>query len=252
MKLTAKKRSITGKKVKALRRKGVLPVILFGGDDPSIPLEIDQTKFEGIYSQAGEATVIDLDLNGKKHDVLISEVQTDPLGEILHADLKRVIAGEKITAMVPILVEGEAALVKNGEGILLTLLDEIEIESFPKDLPSEIKVDISGLTEVGQGIEIKDLPIDHKKIEVLDHELNELILKIGHPQLEEEEEEEKEEAPVSEEEAVAAVEATEEKPEGEAAATEGIGKKVEEKSPPLPEAAEGKKEPTPKDQDKKK
>ena len=251
MKLTAKKRSITGKKVKALRRKGVLPVILFGGDDPSIPLEIDQTKFEGIYSQAGEATVIDLDLNGKKHDILISEVQTDPLGKILHADLKRVTAGEKITAMVPILVEGEAALVKNGEGILLTLLDEIEIESFPKDLPSEIKVDISGLTEVGQGIEIKDLPIDHKKIEVLDHELNELILKIGHPQLEEEEEE-KEEAPVSEEEAVAAVEATEEKPEGEVAATEGTEKKVEEKSPPSPEAAEGKKEPTPKDQGKKK
>lgn len=251
MELKAKKRKIQGKKVKKLRREEKIPAILFGGKGQSQPLTLSHPEFEKVYQEAGEATVIDLNLNGKKHNVLISEVQTDPLGKILHADLKRVTAGEKITAMVPIMIEGEAVPIKSGEGILLTLLDEIEVESFPKDLPSEIKVDISGLTEVGQGVEIKDLPIDPKKVEVLDHEPNELILKIDHPQLEEEKEEEKE-APVSEEEAVAAVKATEEKPEGEAAATEGIEKKVEEKSPPLPEAAEGKKELTPKDQDKKK
>jgi len=212
MKLEVKKRKILGKKVKSLRREGVLPAVLFGGDEPSVPLEMDQAKFEKVYEEAGEATIIDLELGGKTQDVLISEVQRGPLGRIYHVDLKRVEAGELMTATVPIEVIGEAPIVKSGEGILLTLLDEVEVECYPRDLPSEIKVDVSGLAEVGQGIEVRELPIDHGKVKVLDQEPEALVLKIDYPQ---EEEVEEEEAPVSEEEAIAAIEATEEKPEGE-------------------------------------
>ncbi|NIT03701.1 50S ribosomal protein L25 [Candidatus Saccharibacteria bacterium] len=213
MELSAKKRKILGKKVKSLRRGGVLPAVVFGGGKPSLPIELDETEFSRVYNEAGESTVIDLILGKDKQDVLISEVQIDPLGKVIHTDLKRVAAGEKITANVAIEIVGEAAPVKTGEGILLPLLDEIEVEAYPKDLPSEIKVDVSNLTEIGQGIEIKDLPIDPRKVEILGHESNELVVKIDYPQVEEEEEEE--EAPVSEEAAVAAVEATEERPEGE-------------------------------------
>ncbi|GMR19353.1 MAG: hypothetical protein BMS9Abin34_489 [Patescibacteria group bacterium] len=228
MKLTGKKRSILGKKVSTLRRKGLLPAILFGGEEKPIPLELKTIEFEQAYHQAGEATLIDLELGGEKQQILISEVQVNPLGKIIHTDLKRVLAGEKITANVPVIMEGEAPPVKNGEGILLTLLDEVEVESLPQNLPSEIKVDISGLTEVGQGIEIKDLPIDHGKVKVLDREPDELVLKIDYPQQEEEEE-----AAVAEEEVVAAVEATEEKPSEEAGeVAEESPKEVEDKDKP--------------------
>lgn len=228
MKLAAKKRSLLGKKVKSLRREGILPAILFGGKDPSVPLKLNQNEFERTYEEAGEATILDLEYNGKKQKVLIAEIQRDPLGKLLHADLKRVAAGEKITATVPIIVEGEAPLVKDGQGILLTLLDEVEVESLPQDLPSEVKVDISGLTEIGQGIVIKDLPIDLKKVEVLGHEPEELVLKIDYPQAEEEEEK----APAPEEEAVGEVEATEERPEGEEVPGEPEGADKEKKEEP--------------------
>jgi len=211
MELSAKKRTVLGKKVKTLRREGKLPAVLYGGEEPVVPLSMDKVEFEKIYSQTGESAVIDLEIAGKKQDILISDVQLDPLGKIIHVDLRRVIAGEKITAAVQIVVEGESPAVKTGEGVLLILLDEVEVEAYPRDLPPAIKVDISGLDEVGQGVEIKNLPIDQEKVKVLEHDPNELVLKVDYPQVESEEEK----AEVSEEEAISEVEATEERPEGE-------------------------------------
>lgn len=210
MELKAKKRTVSGKKVKALRREGVLPAVLFGGAEKSVPLELNLGEFRKIYTEAGESTLLDLEFDGKKEKILIAEVQHDPLGKFLHADLRRVAAGEKITAAVPVLVEGEAAPVKAGEAVLLTLMGEIEVECFPQDLPREIKLDVSGLTEIGSGISIAQLPIDQTKVAVPGHSPEELVVKLDYPQAEE-----VEEAPVTEEEAIAAVEATEEKPEGE-------------------------------------
>lgn len=216
MELKAKKRTISGKKVKALRRGGILPAVLFGGEEKSVPLEINLGEFRKVYAEAGESTLLDLEFDEKKEKILISEVQHDPLGKLLHVDLRRVAAGEKITADVPIIVEGEAAPVKAGEAVLLTLLDELEVECLPQDLPREIKVDVSGLTELGSGITIGQLPIDQSKVSVPGHEPEELVVKLDYPQAEE-----VEEAPVVEEEAIAAVEAIKEKPEGEEGTEEG-------------------------------
>lgn len=232
VKLVAKKRKILGKKVKSLRRLGILPAVVFGGDDPSQPLELDQIKFENVYREAGEATIIDLEVDGKTQDILISDVQFDPLGKMVHADLKRIAAGELITATVPVEIVGESPIVKSGEAILLTLLDEVEVECYPRDLPSVIKIDVSGLTEIGQGVEIKALPIDQEKVKIQGHEPEELVLKIDYPQ----EEEVEEEAPVSEEEAIAGVEALKEKKpeegaEGEEAAEEGTAEEPHEAKP---------------------
>jgi large subunit ribosomal protein L25 len=225
MELKAEKRKTLGKKVRALRRGGVLPAILFGGEEGATPVELDLNTFRRVYEEAGESTLLDLDLNGKKEKILIADVQRDPLGKLLHADLRRVEAGEKITATVPIEVVGESIPVRSGEGVLLTLLDEVEVECFPQDLPQKITIDISSLTEVGTGIALKDLPIDISKVAIVGHEPDELAVKIDFPQ-----KEEVEEVPVVEAEAVAGVEATEEKPEGEEGeAGEGEGQPVEEK-----------------------
>jgi len=233
MELSAKKRKIQGKKVKRLRREEKIPAILYGGDKKPQSLTLERPEFEKVYQEAGESTLIDLNIGGKKEKILIADVQHDPLGKLLHADLQRVEAGEKLTTTVAVEVKGESPAVKSGEGILLTLLDEVEVECLPQDLPSEIKVDISDLSEVGQGIEVKDLPINRAKVKVLDHEPDELVLKIDYPEMEEEEE-----VVVAEEEAVAAVEAekekAEEKVEGAEASKEEKEEKKEEGPTPKP------------------
>jgi len=208
MKLTAEKREVLGKKVKRLRQQGKLPAVVFGKEVGSIPITLDKREFLKVYTEAGESTLVDLHLPGadKPIKVLISETEVDPVSdEILHASLHAVTLTEKATATIPIEIVGESPIVKSGEGMLLTLLDEVEVEALPQDLPSEIKVDISNLTEIDQGIAVKDLPIDKSKVEIK-HDPEDLVVKIEHAEMKEEEEV-KEEVPIEE-----AVEVTKEKP----------------------------------------
>jgi large subunit ribosomal protein L25 len=191
MQLTAKKREITGSKVKKLRRQGRIPAVVYSKKIGSIPISLDQKEFGKIYKEAGESTLIDLKIeDGETYKTLISEIQIDPVSdEIIHTNLHQIDLKEKLTAAVPIELFGESPVVKSGAGILLTLIDEIEVECLPTNLPSEIKVDISELTEVDQGIQVKDLPVDRSKVEIK-AEPEELVLKIEHPEMEEEEEKE--------------------------------------------------------------
>ena len=193
--------------------------MVFGKDLESIPITLDQKEFEKVYEEAGESTLIDVDLPeaDKPIKVLISDVDLDPVSDkIIHANLQAVKLTEKITATVPLKVVGESPVVKSGEGMLLTLLDEVDVEALPQDLPSEIKVDVSGLTAIDQGIAVKDLPVDRAKVE-LQQDPEELVVKIEHAAMAEEEKEEKE---VSVEE----VEVTTEKKEEKTAEdTEALG-----------------------------
>jgi len=234
MELEAEKREILGSKVNRLRRGGQMPAVVFGQGKPSLPVVVAALPFRKLYNDVGESQLIDLKLEGETpRKVLISEVQTDPVtGDFLHANFHEVKLTEKLTATVPIEVKGESPAVKSGAGILLTILDEVEVECLPTDLPAKISVDICGLTEVGQGVAIKDLPVDRSKV-AIQQEPDDLVLKIDYPQMEEEAEE-----AVSEAEAVAGVEATAEKvgDEGEA---EGAAKEEKpassaggEKAPP--------------------
>ncbi len=208
MELKAKKREILGKKVESLRRQGLLPAVVFGKETGSIPITLDHKEFLKVYEEAGESSLVDVQIGKQKPiKVLITETDIDPVtDETLHANLHAVTLTEKATATIPIEITGESPIVKSGEGMLLTLLDEIEVEALPQDLPSEIKVDVSNLTEIDQRIAIKDLPVDRSKVEIK-QDPEDLVVKVEHAEMEEEEEV-KEEVPVEE-----AVEVTTEKPE---------------------------------------
>ncbi|OGC50932.1 hypothetical protein A2716_02765 [candidate division WWE3 bacterium RIFCSPHIGHO2_01_FULL_40_23] len=227
MELTAKKRTELGKKSKKIRKEGKLPAVVFAKDTPSIPLTVDYLKFERIYTASGESTLIDLSIdNEKPFKVLVSEVSYHPVTDkINHVNFHKVNLKEKISATVPIEIVGESPIVKAGEGILLTLIHEITVESLPTDLPHDIKVDVSGLLEIGQGIHIKDLPVDLSKVEILDQDPLDLVVKIDYAEMKEE----VVEAPVTEEELVAKVEATEQLTEEEKATREKEKKEVKEK-----------------------
>ena len=112
-------------------------------------------KLRGEWS---EAKLYDLDLDGEIMKVIIKDVQADPVSlEVLHVDFYAVTFGKLMTLMVPLKFEGEPAGVKKG-GIVEFLMDEVEIECLPKDIPEELVVDISSL-EVGDTLFVRDLPL---------------------------------------------------------------------------------------------
>ncbi len=203
--INAKKRKVTGKKVKQLRSKGLVPAVVYGNNIPSTPIKIDKRDFVDIYRKAGESTLVDLVINNKNiGKVLFGDIQLDPVtDEILHVDLKQIDLKEKITATVQIETVGESPAEKKGEGFVLTLSDEVEIHCLPTDLPSKIEVDISGLKEVGKGITFAELEIDRDKLEIVDQEEDALVVKVAPAEMEEMEEIEEE---ISPEEVIATAE----------------------------------------------
>ena len=168
IKLKAKERKIFGRKVKQLRKAGYIPANVFGSKTKSKALTLDKNEFLKVYQQTGETSLISLQIEGEKslRKVLISSLHLHPVtSEILHVDLHQVDLKSKTTAFVPIEVVGESPAVKAG-GVVVTLLKEVEVEALPTDLPEKIEVDISSLTEIGSSILIKDLPINHTKVEL--------------------------------------------------------------------------------------
>ncbi len=184
-KLTAEPRKIVGRKVKQLRREGILPANLYGKKVKSQALKLPAKEFLKIYQEAGETSLVDLKIGQKTQPVLIDNLQVHPVtDEPLHVDFHQVSLKEKTTADVPIEIRGEAPAVEQHKGILIQPLAEIEVEALPTDLPDQILVDISKLEEVDQAITVGDLVYDKKKVKVL-VDPSEIVVKIN--PLEEEE-----------------------------------------------------------------
>lgn len=191
MEVIAKKREIFGKKVRILRRDSTIPAVVFGKGKQSLPLELSFNNLAKVLNAEGEATLLDLiiDSEGTPRKVLISEVQKNFVtGRPTHISFHEVSLTEKITAKVSIEFIGESIAVKSGKGILITLIDEVEVECLPTDLPRKFEVDISGLQEVDDFITVGALKYDKSKLSI-DIDPEELLIKVYYAeQLEEKEE----------------------------------------------------------------
>lgn len=158
--LSAKIRKDLGKKVKSLRKRGILPAVLYGPKIKTQSLEIDLKEFEKIYHETGESSLISLEIENKKTPVLIHDVQKDPLTERpIHVDFYQPSLKEEIEVRVPLIFEGEAPAVKELGGTLVKNISEIEVKALPQNLPHEIKIDISKLKTFKDNILIKDLKL---------------------------------------------------------------------------------------------
>ncbi len=185
LQLKAKKRTILGKKVKKLRKKGIIPAVIYGHNIPSESIEIERKSFEKIFQEAGESTIIELIVDKKPIKVLIHDVQRDPIkDDIIHVDFYQIKEKEKLTAEVELKFINEAPVVKEKGGILIYNLTKIKIECLPKDLIHQIEVDLSSLKEFNDLIRVKDLKIPHQ-IKVL-HDLEDVVVSISAPKIEEE------------------------------------------------------------------
>lgn len=164
MELTAKKRTITGHKVKNLRSKGIIPATVYGKKISSENLEIDLKDFLKVYKTAGDTKLIDLKLeSGKTIPVLIHQVQRHPVNDhILNIDFLGVDLKEMIRVSIPVVAKGQAPAVANKIGALINPIREIEIECLPSDLPEKIEVDVSKLENLNDDIKVSDIKLGEK------------------------------------------------------------------------------------------
>lgn len=217
--LTAQPRELVGKKVKQMRRDGMIPAVLYGSHLPKpVSLKIEEKALMTVVAKAGRNRLIRLGLDGEHHTVLTREVQRNPItGRLVHVDFQEVSMTEKITSQVPLVLVGASPAVAHGEGLLIHGIDVVEIRALPTDLPSSIEADVSGLTDLNQAIVVGDLKVSDK-IEILTSR-EEMVAKV---------------VPVKEEVI------TEEVPAAPAAEVEVIGKgKKEEEVPEAGTAAPG-------------
>ena len=165
IKLTVEKRKITGRKVKALRRTGILPANVYGKKEKSLSVQLEAKSFLPVFKEVGETGLIELKVADEKEarPVLIHNVQFHPVDETpLHVDFYQVDLKERVTTKVPVELVGESSAVKDKVGILIQPLSEVEVEALPADLPEKIEVNISGLKAINDAVVVADVKLPER------------------------------------------------------------------------------------------
>jgi len=178
-------RDIKGKKVKSLRREGIIPINLYGPKMESVSLQAETSVLRHLISKVGRNALISLKIEGDKKtkQVMLRDVQRDALnGKLLHVDLFQVDMSHKLRVDVPITFVGESSAAKSKHGMLIETLTSLHIEALPADIPQHIEVDISVLTEMGQAIHVRDLKPDSKVVVL--NEPDQVIAKIMEAKIE--------------------------------------------------------------------
>jgi len=141
-----------------LRKNGYIPAVFYGAKEESTAIKIKISEFLSVYSTAGESTVINLKGGDKGHEALIHDVQFDAIsGTPIHVDFYIIEKGKKVEVAVPLNFVGEAPAEKQLGGVLVKVIHELEIKAMPKDLPSEIEVDISSLVDFESQIRAENI-----------------------------------------------------------------------------------------------
>lgn len=170
-----------------LRKKGLMPAVLYGHKEGNIPITIDEAELMSLL--ASGAKVFTIDVGGNSQQAIIKEIQYSNMGDkVVHVDFNRIKAGETMTLNIAIEVVGTAKGTK-GEGILEQPLKEIEVECLPSNIPDNFVVNVTEL-DLGEDIRVKDLEIPEGVKTEEDPET--VIVQVVEPEEEEEIEEEEE------------------------------------------------------------
>ncbi|MGA7677475.1 MAG: 50S ribosomal protein L25 [Dehalococcoidia bacterium] len=161
LELEVSKRDITGKKVRFLRRQGIVPANIYGHGIDSTAINVDAKSLKHLLAHVGKTDLISLKVGDSKNPlrVLVRKVQKNPLtDDLLHVDFYQVRMDEKIKADVPIVFVGEAPVLKKVKNSsILHLIDSLHIEALPDDLPHSLEIDVSSLEELDSTIHVKDI-----------------------------------------------------------------------------------------------
>ena len=183
--IKANSRDIYGKKLASNRKNGQVPGEIYGNQKENQSVFVDGHDFARVFQQVGHSTIVELQVEGgASENVLIHDVDTDPLtSEIRHIDFYRINMNKTIRTEVPLHFVGESAAVFQQEGSLFKNIEEVEIETLPINLPSNIEVDISVLDDFTKTIHVSDLKVSEGEILT---DMEQLVCKVEPPRSEEE------------------------------------------------------------------
>ena len=173
--IQANPRTVVGKQVRALRREGLLPAVLYGPHMKSITISMDAHSSSRILKQITASSLVTVELEGKEYPALVREKQRNFItNNLLHVDFQVVSMTETLRTKVGIQLVGEAPVIEAFDAIIINGLEELEVECLPQDLPERIVVDISTLANVGDAIYVRDIQVSGK-VEILD-DMDEMIV----------------------------------------------------------------------------
>ena len=156
--LNAKLRQVTGKQVRALRRAGLLPAVIYGRHIQPLAISLDTKEASHVLPGLTRSSLVVLDVEGVKHTTLVRERQRHPVtGYLVHVDFNAISMTELLRATVAVIHRGEAPAIKNYDGILVSGVEEVEVECYPADLPENIVIELDSLQEIGDAIYVRDI-----------------------------------------------------------------------------------------------
>ena len=161
------------------RRDGLVPITVYGGGGETVTAMAPLRELAAILrSESGRNTIFTIEVDGAgASEVMFHDRQIDPIkGRLMHADLTRLVKGQKIEVTVPLHLIGEPFGVKEKQGVLEQVIREIEIKCEPRDIPDAIDVDVSGL-DVHDVLHVSDIPVA-QGIEIL-NDAEQVIATVG-------------------------------------------------------------------------
>lgn len=181
--IKAQPRDVTGKQVRALRRAGRLPAVIYGRHIQPVAISLDTKEASRLLPGLSRSSLLIVDVDGAKHTTLVREKQRHPVtDDLLHVDFNAVSMSERLRAMVAIVHHGEAPAIKNFDGILVTGAEEVEVECLPADLPENIIIDLSALERIGDAIYVRDIVLS-ERVNILTP-VDEMVVLITAPAIE--------------------------------------------------------------------
>ena len=157
--LAAEPRTVTGKQVKAMRRVGIIPAVIYGQQDVRT-IQMNRTELRRVLRAAGGTQLIDINVSDQSFTVLAREIQQHATrGDILHVDFFEVNMDEDIVVDVELVPVGISPLSEDGEGTVVILPNTVQIQTKPGNLISEVEVDLSLIVDPSDTIQAKDLPL---------------------------------------------------------------------------------------------
>jgi len=161
--LNATKRDVVGKQVKALRRAGKLPAVIYGRHTEPVNINLDAHTASLSLGKLTPSSLVTIIVDGTEYPSLVREKQRDYIkNRLLHVDFLAVSMTELLRTNVNVHFVGVSPAVKDFNAVLVKNLEELEVECLPTDLPESIEVDISAMTKPGEGIRVRDVQISDK------------------------------------------------------------------------------------------
>jgi large subunit ribosomal protein L25 len=157
--LKATKRDVTGKQVKALRRAGQLPAVIYGRHVEPVKIMMESHVSSLALAKLTSSSLIMIDVDGTEYPVLVREKQRNYIkNTLLHVDFLAVDLTENIRTQVRIEITGLSLAVKDFNAVLVNHLTRLEVECLPTNLPERIVVDLAALKQIGDAIHVRDIP----------------------------------------------------------------------------------------------